>query len=177
MVTLSDGRVETLVGTASGIVDGPRAGASVELPAGLSWDADNTRLYFVEEEASVVRVLDLKEETVRTIAGRSGETGPADGALADARFLNPSGAAYSRSEAALYVTDGGNGCVRRIDLRAALVSTWLGEASLQGNVARTTPLREATLFMPHDPVIAGGGLGLLTEGALLFARPPTPVQP
>jgi hypothetical protein len=174
---VADGKVETLVGDESAVADGPAAEATVEYPAGLVWDAARERLFFVEEDASVVRVLDLRAGEVRTVAGRARETGPADGALLDARFLMPSGAAYSRGEDALYVTDGGNGSVRRIDLGAGVVTTWLGDPSLQGNSAGAAPFESATLFMPHDPMIAGGALGLLAEGALLLARPAAPVSP
>ena len=72
-----------------------------------------------DASANVIRY--LSEDGVFTLAG-TGEAGLKNGQASEAAFSRPTGLAADRS-GALYVSDTGNGCIRRIS-RKGVVETW-----------------------------------------------------
>ncbi len=73
VVALSDGSLlDTIGGGAEGLVDGPFEQAAFRHPQGMALDGD--RLYIADTENHVIRLADLRERTVTTIAG-TGEQG------------------------------------------------------------------------------------------------------
>jgi len=182
-VELAAGTVRTLTGgeRASPPQDGPLATASLHSPAALALDPESGELFIAESGMAIVRVLSMAQANVQTLAGRAGETGPADGPLAAARFDSPGGLAWSRSQRALFVTDAGGHSVRRIDRRLGRVSTWLGDPSQQGGLpaGRRTPWAQATLYYPSAPLLLPAAsaadtpekLAYLSEGAIYLATP------
>jgi DNA-binding beta-propeller fold protein YncE len=109
---------------------------------------------------------------VSTLAGTDSSTGVADGPLASAFFKGPGGLALNADGSSLYVADTSNHMVRRVDLRAGSVSTWVGRATRTGGIAPGTqiPLSEASLYFPTAVALSPGGAVILTEDALAVAR-------
>jgi sugar lactone lactonase YvrE len=175
VIDLRAGTVTTLVGgdRAASPLDGPFATASLETPRAIAFDPLDERLFVAETGRSTIRVADLKAKTLTVYAGKDGERGPADGALDRARFHSPGGLIFSSGARSLFVTDGGAHTIRRIDVVAKTVSTWLGDPSRNGGLApgRTFAFAEATLYQPSAPVIAGGDLAFLSEHGVYVARP------
>lgn len=110
VIDRSADKVETLAGDVVGFADGPLRDARFNAPAGLAVDAAG-RILVADSGNNRIRVIDLAEERVETLAG--GEAGFADGPVAEARFSSPQGLALSKS-GVLYVADTLNARVRRI---------------------------------------------------------------
>lgn len=178
-VSLPAGAVQTLTGGPRAEVpaDGPLDRATFADPAALALDLAGRRLFVAERELSLLRVVDLRAGTVTRLAGKAGESGPADGTFDEARFDAPGGLAFSAGEGALYVSDAGGHTIRRLDLAARRSATWLGDPSLIGGLAAPRSFRDATLYFPAAPVIAGGALGYIGETAIYLARPAVAVAP
>lgn len=182
-VDLASGQVQTLAGgeRASPPQDGPLATASFHSPVALALDPDAGELYLAESGVATVRVLRFSSGQVQTLAGKVGETGPADGPFAEARFDSPGGLVWSRGQRALFVTDAGGHSVRRHDLAEGRVRTWLGDPSQQGGLpsGQRTPWAQATLYYPSAPVLLPSPtseptrerLAYISEGAIYLATP------
>jgi sugar lactone lactonase YvrE len=115
--------VTTLAGAppAPGTVDGAGSSARFDAPQGATFDGTGT-LYVVDWADDTVRAVDVASGAVRTLAGKAGVTGSADGTGSAATFYQPTYAAYDGS-GHLYVSDSGNFAVRRIDVATAAVTT------------------------------------------------------
>jgi DNA-binding beta-propeller fold protein YncE len=104
---------------------GPATRARVDQPYELRFDKAGN-LFFVDMPNHVIRRVDKKTGTIRTIAGTgqpgfSGDGGPA----IKAQFKQPHSIALDRS-GGLLVCDIGNHRVRRIDLSTGVIDTFLG---------------------------------------------------
>lgn len=182
-IDLVSGQVQTLAGgeRTSPPQDGPLATASFHSPVALALNVESGELYLVESAMATVRVLHVADGKVQTLAGKAGETGPADGAFFEARFDSPSGVVWSRGQRALFVTDAGGHSVRRLDVVEGRVRTWLGDPSQQGGLpsGRRTPWAQATLYYPSAPGLlpsptsdpTGERLAYISEGAIYLATP------
>jgi sugar lactone lactonase YvrE len=181
VIDLGAQTVSTLIGgpPATPPVDGPLASASLTAPVALALDADTQRLYVAEGERATIRVVDLAARTIALYAGVDVERGPADGPLSTARFDHPGGIGWSAGERALYVTDGGASTIRRIDVAAGQVSTWLGDPTRAGGLAPgvRASWSEAIVYLPDAPLIVGGDLLFVSEHAVYRARPPMRLSP
>jgi sugar lactone lactonase YvrE len=104
--------VTTVAGTAgqSGSVDATGAGARFNYPTNLAFDASGN-LFITDPYANTVRKMD-PSGVVTTFAG-TGQQGSADGVAANASFYIPYDLAFD-SSGSLYVTDVGNGAIRKI---------------------------------------------------------------
>ena len=114
-------------GTA-GHTNGAAAAAQFNSPIGLA--VSGTTLYVADYSNNRIRAIDLasRDKTVSTIAG-SGTPGHADGAGADAQFLQPAGLAVSGG--ILYVADSSNHRIRAIDLTSKAVTTIAGDGTAE----------------------------------------------
>lgn len=112
----ADGTVSTIAGTgAAGEVDGPGATAQLRNPNYLCEGADGT-LYFTEMGNNDVRKVSFDTQGNATVSLVAGQLAPgaANGLGAAASFSHPSGIAID-AQGNLYVADGGNNLIRRID--------------------------------------------------------------
>lgn len=130
-VSLSTGDVRPLAGNGwEGTADGLREHAELAQPMGITFAADEGRLYFVDTEGSSVRWADVGPGgQVGTLAGSGAslfDFGDADGEGREARFQHPRGITYY--EGMLYVADTYNGKIKRVDPRTGQVTTLLGSA-------------------------------------------------
>lgn len=174
-VQIDTGAVATVLagGAVVASMDGALSVARVRAVSGLACDAAARRVYLSDASGHTVRVVDLEAQTLRTIAGRDGTSGPADGPAADALFRGPRGLALSARGDALIVADQGNHSVRRVDLGTMTVQTILGNPARSGGLVygRAFAIRDATLYSPTALSRVGRDLLLLGEDALYLARP------
>ena len=81
-------------------------------------------IFIADYNSNVIRML-TPAGVLTTIAG-SGTSGYLDAKTDQARFNHPAGITYDPQANALYVSDNGNHCIRRIDLGASVVTTYAG---------------------------------------------------
>jgi sugar lactone lactonase YvrE len=104
------GNVSTYAGTGTaGDADGPRASAGFNAPEGLCFAPDGSLIVADSGNHRIRRI--AGDGTVTTVAGST--AGHADGTLAQARFFSPV-SVVTDSQGAIYVTDFGTGCIRKI---------------------------------------------------------------
>jgi sugar lactone lactonase YvrE len=110
-VTL-DGVVTTIAGSPlEGRRDGTGPDAQFSHPQGIAYDARDGALYVADGTNNEIRRV-TTAGVVTTVAG--GREGFADGAGANAQFRSPTGIAYDAGDGDLYVSDSGNGRIRRV---------------------------------------------------------------
>jgi streptogramin lyase len=116
-----DGTVTTIAGESgvAGTTDGCGALAHFDAPRGIACDAAGD-LYVTDYYSHLIRRIDHATEAVTTIAGVADTAGYQDGIGSGALFSYPSAITVDAS-GDLYVTDQGNGCVRRLHYDG---STW-----------------------------------------------------
>ena len=136
------------------LIDGPRLGASMNQPSGLTHDGE--RLYVADSEASAIRVVDPSPGgAIRTIVGEGlFEFGDRDGVgPKNVRLQHPLGVAWHAG--AVYVADTYNHKIKRLDPTTGECTTWLGggEAAL-----RDGPAGEARFGEPSGVSVAAGRL-------------------
>jgi hypothetical protein len=121
---LAFGGVNNYVGTGgAGYTNGTFAVASFNAPTSAVYL--NDKLYVVDHGNHCIRVVDLVNETVATLAG-NGTPGYVDGLGGEARFKKPWGITTDGSM--LYVTDYGNHAIRAVSLSGS-VSTLVGNGT------------------------------------------------
>ena len=147
--------------------NGPATQARV-VPWGLAFDAAGN-LYIADDDAFAtppharVRRVDAVTKTITTIAGTSAVGYAGDGGPATAAQLNaPFGVAVDIA-GNVYVSENGNGTIRKID-RAGVITTFAGNPSLNegdplGDEGPATSARMTPLHMAINP----------TTGDLVFA--------
>jgi sugar lactone lactonase YvrE len=123
-----NGRVSTFAGSGvAGFADGVGSAAMFYSPEGLCVDAQNN-IYVADTVNFKVRKI-TPDGTVTTIAG--GTYGYLDGPIADAMLKSVNGICMDNQNN-LYVTEN-NKIIRKIDLNANVVSTFMSESSLPGD--------------------------------------------
>ena len=123
-ISLSDATVRTVAGALSlGSSDGSADRARFSAVQGMA--SGEASVYVADTGNDTIRQIALSSGDVTTLAGSPGQPGFADGSLADARFNQPQGIAFDAATQTLYVADSKNRRIRRIDLRAGMVSTLL----------------------------------------------------
>jgi sugar lactone lactonase YvrE len=131
-IVISTREVTTLAGAAGvfGATDGTGSAALFNYPAGMTTDGSN--LYIVDSSSSTIRQIVIATGSVTTLAGTAGTRGSTDGTGGAALFNYPIGIALDGSN--LYVTDTGNGTIRKIIISEAQVMTLAGTAGKVGSV-------------------------------------------
>jgi DNA-binding beta-propeller fold protein YncE len=123
VIDLTSQRVSLFAGNGrEAAADGSLADASFAQPSGLAAGAGH--LYVASSEASSIQDIDLKDGSVRILAG-SGDLfgfGDANGEGAAARFQHPLGLALAPDGRTLFVADTFNNRLRRLDLATAAVT-------------------------------------------------------
>lgn len=118
----TSGYVTTFAGNGTpGLADGGPAVAQFRSPCGIVFDPANGYLYVVDSGNNAIRRLDLSGNVV-TYAG-SQHGGLVNGALLQAEFQCPMGIAIYGGY--LYIADAMNNAIRRIDMAAGVVSTYI----------------------------------------------------
>lgn len=112
--------IKTLIGTGLfdfGYKEGGMGVGLMQHPLGLQ--AMDNGVYIADSYNHAIRFYDVASASLRNFAG-TGESGFADGALAQAQFNEPNDVDFWRNK--LYVTDTNNHHIRVIDLASGMVS-------------------------------------------------------
>lgn len=155
-----------LVGHPFSIYDnaGPTAWKSelVHKPSGVAFDPAGV-VFVADVERDVLLGATIGSSgspddwTITLHAGALDSPGFADGALAAARFQDPTGLAFDAPRDLLYVADTGNHVVRVIDPAAGTVATLVGTPHERGNVADGFTAAQALLDAPEGVAVSAAG--------------------
>jgi sugar lactone lactonase YvrE len=161
MVDSETGIISTLAGTGQARFygdGGPAHQAALNEPAALTVD-EAGRLYIADQSNHRVRVVDLKTNVIRTVAGTGIATYDGDGKPAvDTALAGPSGLALTGNR--LYIADTFNSRVRCVELSSGLMTTVAGD----GGVYRYESPSEA----PSPSLSRPTGITLDHEGRLFL---------
>lgn len=119
-VVIATGAVTTIAGDAfsEGSTDGVAAEARFNQPYGLATDGIN--LYVADYRNNTIRKIVIATSVVTTLVGTAGTTGSNDDTGAAATFYHPH--SITRVGASLYVVEGTNAFIRKIDISTRVVS-------------------------------------------------------
>lgn len=126
-LVLSTGKVSVLAGikATSGAANGVGVAATFNEPQGIAIDRKGKNLYVADQANHMIRKIVIANGEVTTLAG-STQSGLVNGVGAAARFNMPANLAIDPSDRYLYVSDGENNVIRKIDLASAEVSILAG---------------------------------------------------
>jgi DNA-binding beta-propeller fold protein YncE/cytochrome oxidase Cu insertion factor (SCO1/SenC/PrrC family) len=155
VITTLDGKKIAIAGDGqSGATDGPFDKARFNDPQGLALDGDT--LYVADRKNNLIRVLDLKTQTVKTVAGtgEQGEDRDSEG-LALKESLN-SPWALTLHDGKLYIAMAGFHQIWQMDLKKGTAGPYAGTGM---ETRRDGSLTSASFAQPS---------GLTTDGKTLF---------
>lgn len=166
-LSLTTREIETVtgIGEAGPAVNGVRPGeASFCRPLGLAVSFGGSVLYVADSGNHCIRRVSLASGQVLTIVGNgtrgySGDRGPAQSAQLD----SPGFLALSSAEGALYFSDAGNHCIRRIRFEDNEITTVVGTGR-PGFSADGSKGIEAVIRDPRGLAITGLGLAFADSG-------------
>ena len=170
-----DGKIETYAGNGvrgrkgdGGLADK----ASLNMPYELAWDQAGN-LFIVELANHAVRRVDAKTRIITTIAGTGKQGFSGDGGLATAaQFNQPHSLAFDPA-GDLYICDIMNHRVRKIDMKAGIISTWSGTGEAK-TAPDGSPITGSPLHGPRALAFGADGkcyLALREGNALLLLDP------
>jgi thiol-disulfide isomerase/thioredoxin len=134
--------------------------AALSFPGKVTLDIAKNRLFVADSTHHRIVITDLRGQRV-AIAG-TGRPGRRDGAFGNASFNDPQGMAVAGDS--LYVADGKNHLIRRLDFVRGTVTTVAGTGN-QGHGRRDTgPALETALSSPWDLCLVGRVLFIAMAG-------------
>jgi sugar lactone lactonase YvrE len=145
-----------------GYTDGTSAAARFNTPYDLALGAEGSFLYVADSFNHAIRVIDLSDGSVATVAGTAGDRGYTDGTSAAAQFYYPRGIAMGAEGSFLYVSDTFNHAIRAIKLSDSSVATVAGSTAGNVGYGYTDGTSAAAQF--NYP----GGLALKADGSVLY---------
>eukprot|EP00947_MAST-08B_sp_MAST-8B-sp1_P001450 g1450.t1 len=126
IMNMNTGAVTTLAGSGEeGSEDGVGVAASFCHPSGLAVSPDGKQLFVADIDGNKIRVVNVADGTVTTLAG-SGEEGSEDGVGAAASFSGPPGLALSLDGKQLFVADYHGNKIRVVNVADGTVTTLAG---------------------------------------------------
>ncbi len=167
----SSGRIITMAGTGEpgfGGDGGLAVDAQMRLPLGIAVDPTTGDVYFSDMRQHRVRRINT-DSTIDTVAGTgargsSGDGGPA----ANAELAVPLGLAVDTS-GDVYIADGGNNRIRRIDHATGEISTYAGTGE-EGYDGDGGPAADARLTFPDFLAFDADGNLYFTEDSHVVRR-------
>jgi DNA-binding beta-propeller fold protein YncE len=125
-VSISGGTVTTVAGATniSGTDDGKGSAAHFNTPTQIAADPSGSKLFVTDSGNSTIRLIQVPDMVVKTIAGQAQTTGKADGPTAKSLFNRPRGIATDGKVA--YISDTGNDIIRKLDLSSMTTTTIAG---------------------------------------------------
>ncbi|SVB99016.1 uncharacterized protein METZ01_LOCUS251870, partial [marine metagenome] len=125
-IVISTGVVTNFAGSGSGgSTDATGTAAKFDYPSGIT--TDGTNLYVVDHFNHTIRKIVISTGVVTTLAGSAGSTGSTDATGTVARFKKPRGITIDGTN--LYVADGDNHKIRKINTSTGVVTTLAGSGS------------------------------------------------
>lgn len=156
---ISKGRQYLVAGSGKiGHNDGHMLSSRFYYPKGIDFNANGTLIAVADTMNQVVRIIDLAQGKVSTIAGTVDKFGYIDGVGSNARFFKPYDVAFADDDK-IFVADTYNHLIRVINLNTRKVETIAGSYSKNGYLpsgpATEVPLRNpfSILFDPTDKTI------------------------
>jgi sugar lactone lactonase YvrE len=144
---------------------GPALSAYTLRPSAGAWDKDDN-LYFVEEEAGLVRMVEGATGIIRGVAGSVGSGYDGDGGPALlARLNGPRCVAINPSATKLYICDSQNHVVRVVDLATGVIDLFAGTPRAPGTTGLDGPATSAKLVAPEYLAARDDGTVFITEAA------------
>lgn len=133
-ICLNKKKVETLCGKRrGGYKDGSLNEALFDAPHGIVWCSEAQELYVSDCWNHVIRVISLKNKTVRTLCGTPKGEGYENGTATQAKFHHPKGLGFDGHSRCLYVSDR-NHVIRKISLlEEGKVSAFCGTPMQDGD--------------------------------------------
>ncbi len=132
----------------------------LSFPVKVLADPTSDRLFIADSNHNRI-VITTRTGKVLDVAG-SGEIGAADGVFPSATFHHPQGMALDGD--VLYVADTENHLLRKLDLKARMVTTLAGTGVQALGQYRRGPAREVALSSPWDLVLEKGILYIAMAG-------------
>jgi len=125
-IKISSGTVTTVAGSPNipGTDDGKGSAAHFNLPTQMAPDPNGGRIFLTDSNNSTIRLIQIPDFVVKTIAGQAQSDGKADGPPTKSQFNRPRGIATDGKN--VYVSDTGNNQIRKIDLSNMTTSTFAG---------------------------------------------------
>jgi len=153
-IVIASGVVTTLAGTGSAtpFANGTGTSASFSSPHAIWGSLGN--LYVADKDNHVIRKIVISSGVVTTIAGVAGSSGSTDATGTSAKFNLPLG--ITGDSTYLYVTEGGNHTIRRIQLSNQSVTTFAGVSGTSGSTDATGT--SAKFNFPHSIWMDGTNL-------------------
>ena len=157
-VDAATGIISTIAGTGEedgGGDGGPATQAPLRWPGGIAVDGDGN-IYIAESGSSRIRKVDAASGVINTIAGTGewnygGDSGPAT----HAKLNNPRGVAID-GDGNVYIADGGNNRIRKVDAATGFISTIAGTGN-QDDGGDGGPATQAHLNGPHGVALDAAG--------------------
>jgi sugar lactone lactonase YvrE len=148
------GTVSTLAGNAGnpGSTDNTVAtSVRFDSPTGIA--TDGTFLFVTDTGNHTIRKIVVSSGATTTLAGSAGNPGSTDNTVAtNVRFDSPTGIAFDRSSASLFVADTGNHTIRQVTLTGS-TTTFAGTAGVSGFANGTGP--GAQFAFPQGVAVIG----------------------
>lgn len=160
-IVLATGQVTTVAGFAGSpaVTDGIGSAARFNNPMGVACDRQGN-VYVSDNSGHVIRKVVVATRDVSTFAG-SGFVGLVNLPGLAAKFDGPQGLSIDPA-GFLYVADSGNRAIRKIQLRDAIVSTFVGQSRRSGIKLGPLPAR---VNFPRAVLWLGGAGGLVFSDA------------
>lgn len=160
------GIISTIAGTGTGGYNGDgilAVNAQVSGPTALAFDG-NGDLFFVDRANQRVRKITMSSGIISTVAGTGTVGYNGDGIAATTAQLNfPHDLAFEVN-GNLYITDGSNNRVRKIDMTTGIISTIAG-TGISGYNGDGIPATSAQLANPSGIIFDNAGNIFITEFA------------
>ncbi|RYZ54417.1 MAG: hypothetical protein EOP49_05205, partial [Sphingobacteriales bacterium] len=160
-INIATTEVTTLTGTSSGQNDGGPGVGQIYSPGPMVYDGSN-QLYFIDHQR--IRKVSTTTGVITTIAGST--SGHQDGVASGARFANPRGLVYVNG--VLYVSDGSNHVIRKMDLLTNMVTTIAGTKNVNGKADGTGIA--ASFSNPQTIAYDNGNLYIADYGNALLRK-------
>jgi DNA-binding beta-propeller fold protein YncE len=140
--------------------DGPFAKARFDDPQGMTLSADGNTLYVADRRNHLIRALDLKSQTVKTIAGTGEQDrGRSEGGPALERGLNSPWALWRDGER-IFIAMAGHHQIWTLDLKEKLIEPYAGDGREN--------IKDGPLFAARFAQCSG----LASDGKYLYVADP-----
>ena len=152
----TNGTITTIAGTGDGGYSGdggPAAQAQLRWPLGMAVD-NHGNLYIADQGNHRVRRVDVSG-TITTVAGNGSDGYSGDGGPAIRAQLNRPRRVAVDGDGVLYISDGRNHCIRRVDASGTI--TTIAGTGIGGYSGDGGPAHLANLYNPWGVAVDGSG--------------------